>query len=106
MGSHRIVYTATAQRLIKKLPLSVRNSLPKKLETLAANPDLGKNLRGDLFPYQSAPVAGRYRVIFRVDPSFKIDDEMIPALIVFYVGIRQEGSVADVYEKFRKLLEE
>ncbi len=106
MGSYRIVYTATAQRLIKKLPLFVRNSLPKKLETLAANPDLGKNLRGDLFPYQSAPVAGRYRVIFRVDPALKIDDEIIPALIFFYVGIRQEGSVADVYEKFRKLLEE
>ncbi len=72
----------------------------KTIDGLATNPEAqGKPLVGSLAGYRSIRTAGqRYRIIFKVEK-----DKVI--VYVVAVGVRKEGSSADIYELARKLVD-
>ena len=77
-----------------------RAAVVKTIDGLATNPEAqGKPLVGSLSGYRSIRTAGqRYRVIFKVEA-----DKLI--VYVVAVGIRKDGSSADIYQLARKLLD-
>ncbi len=77
-----------------------RAAVVKTIDGLATNPEAqGKPLVGSLAGYRCIHAAGqRYRVIFKVEA-----DRVI--VYVVALGIRKDGSSADIYELARKLVD-
>ena len=77
----------------------VRELIQARIRGLANEPEKqGKALGEELAGYRSVRAAGqRYRILYRVER-----DKVV--VLVVAVGIRKEGSRADVYEAARRLV--
>jgi mRNA interferase RelE/StbE len=77
----------------------VQELIAKRIDDLKKDPDKqGKPLLGELSGYRALRAVGqRYRIIYHVEKN------KVMVLIVA-LGIRKEGSRADVYELAQKLL--
>lgn len=77
----------------------LQQKLCERIDGLAVDPDKqGKPLWGELADYRSLRAAGqRYRIIYRVDHNQVV-------VLVVAIGIRKEGSRADIYSLAQKLL--
>ncbi len=99
--TRRIRVTRIALDLLEAIKdARTRAAMAKTIDGLATNPEAqGKPLVGSLAGYRSISAAGqRYRIIFKVE-----QDKVI--VYVVAVGIRKEGSSADIYELARKLVD-
>ena len=86
---YRLLYTEEAKKNIEKLPEKKKRQIKDSVLRIAANPESGKRLSGDLkglYSYRS----GDYRIIYRV-----IHNEII--VLVLTVGHRQ-----DVYNRLSR----
>ncbi len=77
----------------------MREKLSERIDGLAHEPEKqGKALTGDLAGYRSLRAVGqRYRIIYRVEKNRVV-------VLVLAVGVRKEGSKADIYALAQKLL--
>lgn len=75
----------------------IQKAIAEKINTLAIEPQKhGKVLIGELTGYRTLRAAGqRYRIIYR------IEEKMV---IIVAIGIRKEGSKADIYSLAKKLI--
>ena len=75
----------------------VQRKIVKRMEELAAAPNLGKPMVDLLQGYRSLRALGqRYRIIYRVDESSR-------SIRVCAIGLRKEGDKKDVYKLAQKL---
>ena len=96
----RIVITPQARTMLAEIrDHRVREQIAHRIDALAEEPEKqGKALVGALAGYRSVRAVGqRYRIVYRVD-----EGEVI--VLVVALGLRREGSKADVYELARKVL--
>ncbi len=95
---YEVDLTDVAEKSIKKIPdRRQQKAILDKLEYLQEEPvAIGKPLAKALAGYMSVR-AGRYRVIYEVDPSKK-------KVIIHLAGKRKEGDRTDVYVMAKKLL--
>jgi mRNA interferase RelE/StbE len=84
------------EKHVPHLPKNILAGFINKLETIAADPECGKPLWGELKRYRSLPL-GRYRIVYRY-----VKDTDIAWIIG--IGIRKEGSKEDIYNQITKLL--
>jgi mRNA interferase RelE/StbE len=84
------------EKHVPHLPRNILAGFINKLETIAADPEYGKPLWGELRRYRSLPL-GRYRIVYRY-----VKDTDIAWIIS--IGIRKEGSKEDIYNQVTKLL--
>ena len=77
----------------------VREKIRDRIDDLEEEPEKqGKPLTGDLTGYRSLRAVGqRYRIIYQVERNKVL-------VFVIALGIRKEGSKADIYELAKKLL--
>ena len=77
----------------------IRKTIRDRIDRLTTEPEKqGKPLTGELIGYRSLRAAGqRYRIIYKMEGT-KV------TVYVVAIGIRKEGSKADIYELARKLL--
>lgn len=78
------------------MPKNILTGFINKLEAIAADPEYGKPLWGDLKRYRSLPL-GRYRIVYRYVKDTDI-------AWIMGIGIRKEGSKEDIYTQITKLL--
>ena len=76
-----------------------RAAIVRRIDALAEEPlKKGKALRGELAGFLSTRAAGqRYRVVYQVDRGQQ-------RVVVYFVGIRKEGSRQDVYVLAQRLV--
>ena len=96
---YELEITETCLPLIEKIPdKRIQSVILDRIETLKTDPQKqGKVLFRNLSGFRSLHVAGRYRVIYKID-------ENLQAIWVVAAGIRKEGDQKDIYEIARKLL--
>ena len=77
----------------------VREKIRDRIDDLEEEPEKqGKPLTGDLTGYRSLRAVGqRYRIIYQVERNKVL-------VFVIALGIRKEGSKADIYALAKKLL--
>jgi len=77
----------------------VQAVIGRRIDGLTEDPEKqGKPLVGELSGYRSVRAAGqRYRIVYRVEGK-------TVTVLVVALGIRKEGSRADIYSLARKLL--
>lgn len=97
--SWQIVLTHRARAMLKTIQdRRIREGIGRRIDDLANDPEKqGKPLVGELSGYRSVRAVGqRYRIVYRVEAK---------RITVFVValGIRKDGSRADVYSLARKL---
>ena len=91
--AYQIEITPTAIETLEAITdRRTRSAIVRRIDALAEEPEKqGKPLRGLLAGFWSARAAGqRYRVVYRVNNNQK-------QVLVYFVGIRKEGSRRDVY---------
>ena len=96
---HRIIIAPVALKLLQGISDSrIRKTIHDRIDHLAIDPEKqGKALTGELMGYRSLRASGqRYRIIYKVERGRV-------TVFVVAVGIRKEGSKADIYELARKL---
>lgn len=96
----QVVVTNTAQQQLASVTdARVRELLKKRLLGLGEDPDKqGKALTGELAGYRSIRAVGqRYRILYKLRSG-------VVTVYVVAIGIRKEGSKADIYELARRLL--
>ena len=95
----QVRYTVTAKKQVAAITdRRIQRSIVERIDGLAYEPEKqGKQLGDELVEYRSLGAIGRYRIIYRVEGS-----EV--TVLVVVVGIRKEGSKADVYAVAKKLL--
>ena len=96
----RIELTHTAEVMLEKIQdRRVREKIGELIDGLANEPEKqGKPLTGDLAGDRSLRAVGQcYRIIYRVE-----EDKVL--VLVVALGIRKEGSKADIYSLAKKLL--
>ena len=85
--------------MIAEIKKPERKTILNRIRALENDPEKqGCALTGDLSEYRSLHLAGRYRVIYRVNRS-EIE------VLVIAVGIRKEGDKSDIYVLVKKLLD-
>ncbi|MGD8344961.1 MAG: type II toxin-antitoxin system RelE/ParE family toxin [Desulfobacterales bacterium] len=89
----KLIYSATSRRQIKKLHPHLKPIVKAKIESIGADPYIGKLLEKELSGYLSYR-ARRYRIIYKV-----IED--IKTIEIHYIGHRK-----DIYELFGDQLRE
>ena len=97
---YRVEITGTALEALEGISdTRSRAAIVRRIDALAEEPGkLGKPLRGDLRGLFSVRAAGqRYRVVFRIH-------EDTQKVVVYVVGIRQEGGRRDVYALAHRLV--
>ena len=96
---YRIRVTDICLALIEEIPdKKIQRTILDRLKHLSDGPDKqGKRLVKDLSGFRSIHVAGRYRVIYRID-------EQTVIVYVLAAGIRKEGDKKDIYSIAKKLL--
>lgn len=93
MKKFRVKLTPEASNFIKKLHPDIKKLIRNAIDSIVHNPFQGDELHGELQSFRSFK-PHRYRIIYRVDMNeHRID--------IYHVGHRR-----DVYENFRKLLEQ
>ena len=98
--TYRIVMAPTALRMVAAVSdRRFRDLIVKRIDELKTDPEKqGKALIGELGGYRSLRAVGqRYRILYRV-----CREDII--VYVVAVGIRKEGSRADIYRLARKLI--
>jgi mRNA interferase RelE/StbE len=95
----RIRITDTCLALIEKIPdKKIQRTILDRIKNLSDEPDKqGKKLVEDLSEFRSIHVAGRYRIIYKIDKKTVI-------VYVLAAGIRKEGDKKDIYKIAKKLL--
>jgi len=88
----KLVYERGARQLLSKLSPDLKPRVKGAIESLKTDPYAGKELKLELAGYRSLR-SRRYRVIYRVRPESR------------QVEIHHFGPRADVYETFRRELE-
>jgi addiction module RelE/StbE family toxin len=89
----RVRLTPEAADTIRKLHPDIKNLIRQAMDTLIREPMKGDPLQGELLGFRSMKPQ-RYRILYKVDmDKFRID--------IYHVGQRR-----DVYENFKKLLEQ
>ncbi len=86
-------YTPETSRLLSKLHPENKKLIRVGLEDLRKNPYAGNDLQGELYGFKSFKLK-RYRVLYNIDEEENI-------IRIFHIGHRK-----DVYEQFRRLLNE
>ncbi len=83
---YRIRITDTCIALIEKIPdKKIQRTILDRIKNLSDEPDKqGKRLVKDLSGFHSIHVAGRYRIIYKIDKQTVI-------VYVLAAGIRKEG---------------
>lgn len=97
---YQIIIAPVALKMLQGISdRRIRKAISDRIDHLAMEPEKqGKPLIGELIGYRSLRAAGqRYRIIYEVERTKVI-------VHVVAVGIRKEGSNADIYELARKLL--
>jgi mRNA interferase RelE/StbE len=96
---YRIRITDTCLALIGKIPdKKIQRTILDRIKNLSDEPDKqGKKLVKDLSGFRSIHVAGRYRIIYKIDKQTVI-------VYVLAAGIRKEGDRKDIYRIAKKLL--
>ncbi len=98
--NYKIVIAPIALKLLRAVAdKRIRRLIAGRIDQLAVEPEKqGKALTGELMGYRSLRAAGqRYRIIYKVEKT-KV------TVFIVALGIRKEGSKADIYELARKLL--
>ena len=96
---YQVIIAPVALKLLQGISDNrIRKSIRDRIDQLAADPEKqGKALTGELIGYRSLRASGqRYRIIYKVERG-------TVTVFVVAVGIRKEGSKADIYELARKL---
>ncbi len=93
MKKYRMRFTPEASRLIAKLHPENKKQIKKALQELQKNPHTGSDLQEELCEFKAFKIK-RFRIIYRI-----IDEGFIIQII--HIGHRR-----DVYEQFRRLLNE
>jgi len=96
---YRIRITDTCLALIEKIPdKKTQRTILDRIKNLSDEPDKqGKSLVKNLSGFRSIHVAGRYRIIYKIDKQTVI-------VHVLAAGIRKEGDKKDIYKIAKKLL--
>ena len=97
----QIEITPTALEALKTITdRRTRSEIVRRIDALAKEPDKqGKPLQGWLSGFISTRAAGqRYRIIYKVEGRKK-------QVLVYFVGIRKEGSRRDVYALAERLVQ-
>jgi len=98
--NYKLVIAPIALKLFQAIPdKRIRRLIAGRIDQLTVEPEKqGKPLTGDLIGYRSLRAAGqRYRIIYKVE-------KMKVTVFIVALGIRKEGSKADIYALARKLL--
>jgi mRNA interferase RelE/StbE len=98
--TYRIIIQPTALKLLKEISdRRIRQKITDRIEKLKESPEMqGKPLLGELEGYYSVRAVGqRYRIIYKIEQEKVI-------VIIFALGIRQDGSKKDAYALAKKLL--
>lgn len=90
---YRIKITSSANDAGKKFSPEIKNAARVALKELAQNPNLGKELQGELSGFWSYRFM-RYRIIYKVDTQKK-------NIVVWAIGHRR-----DIYENLGELLQQ
>ena len=90
---YQIIYSETSRKIIRRLHPSIKPLIKQRIEGLREDPFLGKALERELTGYYSLR-SKKYRVIYRLDHPGK-------TIQIHYLGYRK-----DIYDIFRKLIEE
>lgn len=95
---YRVFVTPSALKMLKKIQRDIKEKIEYRIGELSEEPDKqGKALSGELSGLWSVHVAGRYRIIYRINEQ-KGTVEAIGA------GIRKEGDKKDIYALTKKLI--
>ena len=97
--TYRLEITDVCLSLIKKIPdKGIQSVIIERIEVLKTDPEKqGKMLVQKLAGFRSIHVAGRYRVIYKIDKDSS-------TVSILAVGIRKEGDQKDIYRIAKKLL--
>lgn len=97
--TYRLEITNVCLSLLAKiLDKRIQSSIIDKIEALKTDPEKqGKILTKKLAGLRSLHVAGRYRIIYKID-------EALTAVWIVVVGIRKEGDQKDIYKIAKKLI--
>lgn len=98
--TYKIIIAPTALKMLKGITdRRVRDLIVKRIDDLIEEPEKqGKPLVAELSGCRSIRAAGqRYRIVYRV-----VNDKI--AVYIVAVGIRKEGSSADIYNLAKKLI--
>ena len=96
----KIELTHTAKAMLEKIQdRRGQEKIRERIDSLSNEPEKqGKPLTGDLARYRSLRAVGqRYRIIYQVEKNKVL-------VLVAALGIRKEGSKADIYSLAKKLL--
>ena len=95
---YRIHITDTCLTLIEKIPeKKIQRTILDRIQNLSDEPDKqGKSLVKNLSGFRSIHVAGRYRILYKID-------EQTVIVYVLAAGIRKEGDKKDIYKIAKKL---
>ena len=89
--TYQVKLTVCAGNVAKKLPPEIKKAAREALDTIAENPDKGKELQADLAGFRSYRFM-RYRIVYKVVPEQKL-------VVVWAIGHRR-----DIYENLSELI--
>jgi mRNA-degrading endonuclease RelE of RelBE toxin-antitoxin system len=108
---YKLAYSNEAANQLRELDGSVRATVARKGRTLQSFPhQAGKPLTGNLSGFRRIVAAGRYRIIYRVldgvERELDQDGDLryLGRVEIVCLGIRKEGSTADVYYQAGRML--
>ena len=84
---YQIMLANSVNEIGKRFSPEIKHAAKQALQTLADNPDLGKELQAELSGFRSYRFM-RYRIIYKIDTDRK-------SIIVWAIGHRR-----DIYESF------
>jgi mRNA interferase RelE/StbE len=96
---YKIKITETCLSLLESITdKRIQSTILGKIEGLGIDPEKqGKSLVKELAGFRSVHVAGRYRIIFKIEKD--------PDVVwIVAAGIRKEGDQKDIYKLAKKLL--
>lgn len=88
---YQIKITSFVNKIGKKFSTEIKNAAKAALKEIAQNPNIGKELQGELNGFRSYRFM-RYRILYKIDTQEK-------NIIVWAIGHRR-----DIYENFSGLL--
>ena len=97
--TYKLEITSVCLSQIEKISdKRIQSLIVDRIETLKTDPKKqGKTLTKKLAGFRSIHVAGRYRIIYKIDED--------PAVVwIVTAGIRKEGDQKDIYTIAKKLL--
>ncbi len=91
MKKYKMRFTPEASRLISKIHPENKKQIKKALQDLQKNPHTGGDLQEELYGFKSFKIK-RYRILYNIN-------EENSSIQIYHIGHR-----SDVYEQFRRLL--